>query len=478
MIEPLRRELVECKTDPVRFNSRVLCRGEYWRRQREICRSVVKFPTTCVPTGNGTGKSHVAAGIVTWFAIEHPRCRVVVCAPTEGQLKSVLWAEVESAIKSASDHGRPLGGQLRSLSWELAPDWRVEGFGSGSLESKAGRHAGDLLAVIDESSGVDPGILEAIDSLNPSRRLYTGNPIRPEGKFYELCHLSDDNPNVNVIQISSLESPHIGMTRSPWGMADATFVENSRFEYGEDSLWWTVHILGLFPGELNEALLPISWLELATRCIHVRRGPVRVGVDIAKGLEGDMSMIVARDDAGIIGAWWSRSWDLEMLAKQVRLRALEFDVLPNHISFDSTGIGTDFSNRLLAVGISGAKAYMGSHTGGEKYANLRSSCAWAFRRRLDPARQSGTSVQPGPNARLQWQQPSRLEPAVRWSEQDSFSIPRHLLDTFRKELQGCKYQLDGGGRIELERKEDFAKRVKGSPNFLDAITMTFAYPHA
>jgi phage terminase large subunit len=467
-------------TSPARFNETILCREPYWHKQREICESVVKYPITCVKTGNGVGKSYVDAGIIAWFATLHVNSKTVVAAPTQAQLSGVLWGELEAAAKSAEDHGRPLGGRFRGLTLEFGENWRVEGYGSGSVESKSGRHAKDLLAVIDEASGVDASVHEAVDSLNPSRRLYTGNPIKPEGKFYELCELSGDNPNVNVIQISSLESPHVHLDRSPWGMADGPFISNARYEYGEDSMWWLVHILGKFPGELDEALLPIAWLNAASReRVERTKGPVRLGIDIAKGIgEGDLSLVVARDDNGILAAKWSRSWNLESLAHRVRMMQLEYDVQPTHIVFDSTGIGMDFANRLKAVGISGAHAYQGANSGGDRFHNLRSSCAWAFRRRLDPAR-GDTSIEAGASQnRLQWSAPAHTDGVVRYSSQPSFAIPRDLLNHFRKELQQCKYQLDDGGRIMLERKEDFVKRLKASPNFLDAVTMTFAYPNS
>lgn len=392
----------------------------------------------------------------------------------------MLWGELEAAAKSAEDHGRPLGGRFRGLTLEFGENWRVEGYGSGSVESKSGRHAKDLLAVIDEASGVDASVHEAVDSLNPSRRLYTGNPIKPEGKFYELCELSGDNPNVNVIQISSLESPHVHMQRSTWGMADAPFISNARYEYGEDSLWWLVHILGMFPGELSEALLPIAWLNAAASGNHTPRGPVRIGVDIAKGLgDGDLSLWVARDDTGILAAEWSRTWSLEELAKRVRMKQEEYKVEPTHIVFDSTGIGTDFGNRLEAQGIHGAKAYMGSYSGGERHSNLRSACGWALRRRLDPSREHSIPSTKAPSDRLQWTKPSGSGGlGFNYSQQPGFSIPPHLLNTFRKELQGCRYALDDKGRIALENKEDFIKRIKSSPNFLDSVMMTFAFPHS
>jgi phage terminase large subunit len=456
----------------------VLRRGAYWAKQREICESVVRYPITCVKTGNGVGKSFVDAGIGLAFSHLNKNSKTVIAAPTQSQLHGVLWSEMLAAVRSAQDHGRPYYPRVRGLTLEWGENWRIEGFGSGSIESKSGRHAKHLLAIVDEASGVDATVHEAIDSLNPSRRLYTGNPIKPEGKFYELCELSADNPNVNVIQISSLESPHVHLDRSPWGMADRTFISNARYEYGEESLWWLVHILGMFPGELSEALLPIAWLNEAAARAHQRSGPVRLGVDIAKGIgDGDLSLVVARDDTGILGAWYSRNWSLEQLAVEVRRKQLEHGVLPQHIVFDSTGIGSDFDNRLRQHGILGAKAYMGGHAGGERFANLRSAVGWAFRRRLDPARARKVDHEQARTDRLQWHQAAPSDRGVRYVGQPGFAIPPHLLNTFRKELQGCRYSLDPSGRIALERKEDFCKRLKSSPNFLDAVAMTFAFPN-
>jgi hypothetical protein len=412
-----------------------------------------------VKTGNGVGKSFVASGIVPWFATLHPRSKTVVAAPTQAQLQAVLWDEMRSAIKSAERHGRPLGGKLSGLTWELGENWRVEGFGSGSVESKSGRHSEHLLAVIDEASGVSAAVLEGIESLNPSRRLYTGNPLRPEGKFYELCEHSADNPNVNVIQVSSLDSPHAHLERSPFGMADRTWLDSVRHEYGEESIWWLVHVLGLFPSELYQALLPIAWLAKAAQVLNARRGPTRLGVDLGKGNDGDDTQLVVRDDDGVLHERHSRKWDLEQAAEQCHLVSVEFGIEPQRITYDATAIGVDFGNRLAARGLVGAKDYMGSRAGGEKFNNLRSASAWLLRRRLDPAR-------------------SKLGEGDEWQKQQPFALPADMLRRFRPQLQGLRYSLDHGGRIALEVKEEFAARLKHSPNFIDALAMTFAYPYA
>jgi hypothetical protein len=376
----------------------------------------------------------------------------------------VLWTAIKSAYASAERNGRFLGGRFDGLTLSFGDDWLIEGWGQGSVESKSGRHSGDLLALVDEASGVGKGIYEAIDSLNPSRRVYLGNPLRPEGTFFETCERP--RSHVNVITIPSLESPHIHLARSPWGMADATWLATSREEYGEDSLWWQSHVLARFPNELSSTLLPAAWLNAAALLIHVRSGPVRLGVDIALGNEGDDSCIAARDDTGVIAAWASNRWTIEQLADQVKLRMREYGVRGDHIVYDATGVGADFGNRLKGLEILGAKDFMGSRSGGEKFARLRSAAGWLLRRRFDPGRKIGTGGSG-----------FDLSGAI-YVPQRPFALPASLLQRYRAELQGLRYELDDSGRIALESKETFVALLKHSPNFVDALAMTFAYPHS
>jgi hypothetical protein len=463
----MRAEMEACRTDPSRFNEVILSRGPYWSRQRQICRSVVDFPVTAAPAGNCVGKSHVGSGIGLWFSVMHPFSRVVIAAPTNAQLSQVLWAALQGAYKSAESGGVHLGGKFDGLSLEFGDGWSIEGWGQGSIESKSGRHAGDLLAIIDEASGCKPAVMEAIDSLNPSRRLFLGNPLHPFGKFYDICQQAD-KPHVNVITIPSLESPHIHLERSPWGLADASWLAQNAEEYGTDSIWWRAHVLAQFPDEITQALLPIAWLNEAAACKPARSGPVRLGVDIGLGKgNGDPSCIVARDDVAVLDAWESNRWDLEELARQVATRAKQYGVRPQHITFDATGVGADVDNRLRAAGLDGAKGYMGANSGGERFCNLRSASGWALRRRLDAHR---TVRKPDPAAPA-----GRPAPHV---PQPPFHLPQSLLGRYRPELQGVRYQLDDHGRVQLEPKEQLIARLKKSPNFLDALAMTFAFPHS
>jgi len=128
-------------------------------------------------------------------------------------------------------------------------------------------------------------------------------------------------------------------------MADKGFIDGARFEYGEDSLWWRVHILGQFPDEAMQALLPRAWVERAANQEHKRYGDVWLSVDVAKGNDGDASAILARDRRGVIAYEESPRWNLEYLAKETARWAGAHNVNPARIVYDAAGLGVDFAKR-------------------------------------------------------------------------------------------------------------------------------------
>jgi hypothetical protein len=480
-------EVEKCKTDPARFNETILCRGPYWSKQREVCRSVIRHNVTSVPSGNAVGKSFLAAGLAAHFATCHVNCRVVVAAPTKTQLEKVFWAELRNCFTSAEENGRHVGGRFRGLTYELGDDWMIEGYGQGSVESASGRHAADLLAIVDEASGVKDGILEAINSLNPSRIVYFGNPLRADGRFYHLCerigNASIDGTTYNVIRIPSLLSPDIHLPRSRRGMADQDLLNRSRSEYGEDSQWWASHILALFPGELQSLLIVPDWLQIAARTLHLRGGRIVIGVDVGEGNGGDPSCIAERDSGGVTFGEEGQ-WSFEETARRVAARQA-INGGPDRVTvvFDKNGPGADFGNRLQAAGVPNPIPFVGSvpvpGDEGLTFLNLRAFVAWRLRQRLDPQRmiapEEAKPARGGPTTLFDHYR-RKQEPVAIWTPQKPFAIPEAYVARWGDELGGIRYHTTATtGSIALEPKEDFIARRKKSPNFLDALSMTFLY---
>lgn len=491
----IRLLLDDCQNQPDWFNTIFLGRDTwdgygrsgYWSRQREICESVVRHPVTLVPTGNAVGKSFLAAGLLHWFLFTHPGSLVVATAPTQVQLEEVLWKEVERAYLGARI---PLGGRLlRSpLKVDLGGGWQALAYSTTKVERFSGHHASDLFTILDEASGVADEIYEAFSSLNPSRELLLGNPLRPSGMFYDRCHAK--NPLANVIRISSLESPHINLERSPWGLADRTWLEKARADYGEHSLWWTCHVLGQFPDSGVDSVIPGGWLEQARDATHVPHGVRRIAIDLAEGKGGDRSVVLVRDDNGVLDLWWSTTASFEATASRAALAAQKYEVEDANISYDVSGIGADFGNRLHQTGIINPTPYRGGSEGGPKHTNLRSYSAWRLRQRLDPQRRDVDHDQPAiahndsvnhfpPRLDIRGRifgGPAVARHAPTSAARQGFSIPQSFLNgPLREELVGLRYTLDLRGRVCLEVKEDFALRLKRSPDLADALCQSFAF---
>ncbi len=105
-------------------------------------------------------------------------------------------------------------------------------------------------------------------------------------------------------------SPHADLARSPVGLADQVWLEAVGREPGENSPWYGSHVLARRPKLASERLIPQEWLNpapsdaTAAAVQTLRAGApifkVRLGCDVAEGVGRSQSVIVVRDDLGVL----------------------------------------------------------------------------------------------------------------------------------------------------------------------------------
>lgn len=462
-----------CIGSPEDFNEYVLGRGEYWWRQKEICRSVVDYETTVVESGNSIGKSYLAAGLILWWLYTRPGSLVVTTAPSQTLLGTVLFKELRRAhSKSLVElHGK-ITESANASPQTLVVDTtghQILGIATRGVERLSGQHAGELLQVIDEASGIEPDIWEALDSQNPTKRVVFGNPIKAEGQFVELAKRGElqnkdasipDGHRTRLIIVPSTDSPDIREERSHRGLADQKFLRRARETYGEDSLWWRTHILAQRPTVSTEGLLPPEWVDFAVNQIRPEQGygvqhltsVRRLACDLGEGVGRDKTVIVVRDDLGVLEVAASAAWGLPEAAAEMARLARLYNVPDHHCSYDALGIGRDMPNHLHRHRLK-ARPYRGSASVNGDFANMRSMCAWRLRQRLDPARDD-------PKFPGQRQIPFCLKMGPWWVQ-------------MREEMTEVKYELVGQ-KVKLENKEDFMIRLGRSPDWFDALAQSWA----
>ena len=398
---------------------------------------------------------------------------VVTTAPSQTLLATVLFKEIRRAHKQSKIL---LPGKV-SESANASPQTlvvdteghQVLGIATRGVERLSGQHAGELLQVIDEASGLEAEIWEALDSQNPTKRVVFGNPLRARGAFVELAkrgeqHNSDpsipDHERTKLIIVPSTDSPDIHEERSHRGLADKGFLRRNKEKYGEDSLWWRTHILAQRPTVSAEGLLPEPWLDFAAKQIRPRdipgmeriRGIRRLACDLGEGVGRDKTVIVVRDDLGILEVAHSAAWGLPEAAGKMRELSRKWMVKDEHCSFDALGIGRDLVNHLKREGLN-ARPYRGSASVKGDFANLRSLSAWKLRQRLDPYRDD-------PHMIGQKQTPFCISPGDWWPQ-------------MRGELLELRYELVGQ-KTKLENKEDVMTRLGHSPDYSDALMQSFS----
>jgi hypothetical protein len=457
------------RNDPALFNKIVLGRT-LWSKQIEVCEVIAKTPITLVPAGRAVGKSFLIAGIVLWWLYTRKNSLVITTGPDHRQVVTVLWKEIKRAINEAL---LPL--EYKTLSEGLSSpqrleitkgsDWCALGYAAGSGEGFSGQHSSNLLVVCDEASGISEEIWGAIHGLATTRMVVVGNPIRFDSHFRELHDLAvKGSPNIKSVQISSLEVPDAENEHSAVGMASKSFLRQMAEIHGIGSPWWRANILAMFPGEETVRFIPKAWLDACTdenmlndpQWIDTPRGPRFLGVDVGGGVGADRSVCVVRDRKQLLYVFASSEHGVlddakHRLEPEVVRIAKAWDVSPDNITYDKGGIGRNFGSYLANYGIDGALGYFGSGRGGTLYANRRAANYFAFRRLIDPNRDTYCGFYCG-------------------------GIPEWT--AMRQELaeiRSADDEMDEGSlKAAIETKEELMGRLHRSPDLADSLAMTFS----
>lgn len=444
---------------------------ELWSKQVEVCEAIARSPIVTVPAGRAVGKSYLLAGVVLWWLYTRENSLVITTGPDHRQVVSVLWKEVRRALRSARaplgyDHLTRGYGSPQRLQVRSGTEWQALGFACKSEEGLSGQHAGDLLVIVDEASGVEERIWSAIHGLAASRLIVVGNPIRYDCHFRELHDLAEaGSENITTVPISSLEHPHAELDVSPIGAVCRTFLAQMREIHGEGSPWWWSNILGRFPGQESVKFLPTAWLDACTDpevpddelWKDYPAGEPVMGVDVGGGVGADRSAVVVRDRKRILAVFaseWHGVLDdaRHRLEPEVVRLARKFGVPGGHVVYDQGGPGRSFGSYLANHGLDGACGYFGAGRGGRLYVNRRTSVAYALKRRLDPHRKGHVPFYCG--GVPEW-------PALR---QELAELRAPLME-----------HEEGVVKQVLESKEDLMARLHRSPDLLDALLMTFTF---
>lgn len=442
------------REDPVFFCRHVLG-VRPWQRQREVLRALRDHERVAVRSGHGTGKSFIAAAATLWFLYSYYPAKVITTAPTWNQVRQILWSEIRR-LHAASRV--PLGGRVLEERIRLGDDAFAIGISTDEAERFQGFHAESVLVILDEAPGVREEIWQAAQTLltgRTGRLLAIGNPTRPVGSFYEAFSAGS---GWKQVRISCLDSPNVRLGRPIFPrLVTRDWVEGRRRDWGEDTALWRSRVLGDFPDDAQSLLVPRLWIEAAfdtnvateskmreALSAAVEGGrDLRLGVDVAR--EGaDATVFLIRDEERVLWAQEARGWSTMQVAGRVLDLIRRYALRPESVFIDDTGLGAGVTDRLreqdlpVCAVIASARAEHPEH-----FLNLRAECGWRMREALNPEGEA------------------------------KLRLPAALAELGR-ELSALSYEFASSGAIKLADKVTLRGRLSGSPNYADALALTFA----
>lgn len=439
-------------------------RAEVWSKQREIIEALVEHRKVAVHSSHGPGKSFIASRATGWWLDTHADgdAFVVTTAPTDAQVKAILWREINKMHALAG-----LRGRTNLSEWYLGNELVAIGRKPSDHSPTAfqGIHARFVLVVLDEACGVPKALWDSASTLATNvngRMLAIGNPDDPHSEFAKICK---PGSGWHVIHISTLDTPNF--TGEPVSRALAEMLpsrewyEDRKRAWGEDSAIFKSKVLGEFPTEGDPfTTIPYAWLS---QCRYNELVPddgvVEAGVDVGGG--GDCTVIYER--RGPVAGRVETFRDADPMRTVARLveKINEWGV--TKVKVDSTGIGWALAGRLREL--SSRHNVAGIKTGGTTHAAevLPINAASAPSVRL--ARQRLNK-----RAELWWDVGRESARLKLWDL-------TNVSDDVIAELCEPRYEImDSGGKIKIERKDEVIKRLGRSPDLADALLLAFYSP--
>lgn len=429
-----------------------------WKRQRMIMRMLARHDKVAVRSSNAVGKSFLAAVAAIWYLNQQCPGYAVTTSSSWTGIQKTLWPEIHARLDNAPYVNMASAGERLQLEWKIGPHWGAFAVSPRSAENFAGfRTRRGVLVIVDEASALEQDIYDAIMGLTAtegSKVLMIGNPLRPEGPFYDAFH----SDVWKTAHISAFESPNVVLGKNVIpGLATRKWIEERKLEWGEQSPAYVARVRGNFPEMAEDSVIQLHEVEsarerykafmyaggfdtmpAATSLDGSHRDPLVLGVDVAR-FGDDQTIVCPRRGNHVFPLHrWQHKRTTET-AGMVAMIANHFGA--DYVMVDDIGVGGGVTDILVdsdvqgVIGVNVGESAMDK----ERYANCR----------------------------------TELWYKMRDSIQDTLRIPasRGMLPA----LTAQKYEFSRqGGQLKLVSKEKTKKALGGkSPDEADALMLTF-----
>ena len=396
----------------------------------------------------GPGKTSVL-GLAGWWFLstqgeigDHPKG--LALSITKDNLEDNLWPELAKwrqrspfIMAAFEQTGGAIFSRDHPDTWFLSPrsfarsaDAKTQG------SSLSGHHGKYLFYLLDESGDMLPSVGRSVEQglagAHVGMCLQAGNPTSLTGLLADSTQHSYSTITITADPDDPKRTPRVP---AEWAREQIKI-------HGRDNPWVMSYILGLFPpGGLN-TLLGLEDVQSAMRRVYqtgdFEHAPRVIGVDVAYMGE-DSTVILRRQGLMSWAGVEMRSRDSMEVGDRVALEINEWE--PDMVFIDGTGgWGRGVIDRLRRLGHD--RRVMDVQFAGKpnspKFLNKRIEMWWDM---------------------------------AQWIKQEG-AVAQH--DRMLQDLISPQYAMNDKGKMVLEAKEHIKQRGLPSPDFGDALALTFA----
>ncbi len=397
-------------------------------------------------SGRGIGKSAFLAWIALWLFCCRPSSTIIVSANTEQQLKSTTFPEIRkwatmSIVNRWFEHNimslQPaewLTDNLKATSGYDDAYWYIQAklWSEENPDAYAGPHSQMGMAVLfDEASGITGCVWPVAQGYFTDKTVYRfwiaiSNPRNPSGAFFECFHGNRGQWNHKTIDGRSV-------TENDPGVYDSIIKQ-----YGVDSDQARVEVYGKFPQQGDDHFMSRGEVEDAVEreLMEDAGAPMVMGVDPAR-MGRDKAVIWFRQgrDARSIKPIVYPKCTTEEMAEYCAMAIIKYK--PDHICIEADGVGGPVIELLKKMSYSIHEVHAGKAAQDKDAYYLRRTEIWG-----------------------------RMRDWV-----STACLPKH--DELEVDLCSMRYTINLKGQLALWPKEKMKKEGFASPDYADALAMTF-----
>lgn len=449
--------------DPVGFTKGVL-QHSIWGMQARILESVRDNRRTAVKSCHASGKTFISACCALWWVTTHADGIVVTTAPTWTQVEKLLWGEIRSSISNA----RVSYPKVNTTELKLGEKNYAIGISTNEANRFSGFHSGRVLIILDEAPGVRQEVWEGIQGLRAGgdvRLLAIGNPVDVGGTFHDAftgnrsqwaTHTINafDTPNLQRTSLEftdargevnklgsgpnllELSEEDLDKASRPY-LCTRRWVKEMFEEWGPTHPFFQSRVLGEFPSEGDDVLIPLSWMEKLPKETPKEVSGTRpvAGLDVAGPGDAETVLYVRIGQKIVLCKAWPQADPRGAVV--AALAPYKEDL--ERLCVDSIGIGWGMYQHLKDI--FGMNVVKPVNVGlpalnTEKFANAKAEQYWGLRMRIQAGELCGLV--------------------------DEKTIGQ---------LAAIKYEHNARGQIAIENKDDMRKRGMKSPDRAEALML-------